>query len=239
MSVDVRLAEDDEEIAFAGVLEVLGHVQVGVHAGLEHGDAAQLAELRGVRLVVEGAGDEHIEPGIARLARGGDEVGALDGAELGADEDARRAFSGQSAFQVTAFAADQFAGPRGERGEGDLVLLVRLLHAGGLEVLQDHLGEGLLGSVFGAVFLQGVDQFVVLIHAQHAVRAEALHGEGTGYADLLLVRIGLVVEVFKLGLGGDGGVDLFLPGDACLPPVSMQLRWKLRAKGRQGVQVRS
>src|ERR1035437_11052739 len=47
---DVRLAEDDEEVTFASVLEVLGHVQVGVHAGLEHGDAAQLAELRRVRL---------------------------------------------------------------------------------------------------------------------------------------------------------------------------------------------
>ena len=85
--VDVRLAEDDEQVAFAGVLQVLGHVQVGIHAGLEHGDAAQLVELGGVRLVVEGAGDQHIEAGIARLARGGDEVGALHGAELGADED--------------------------------------------------------------------------------------------------------------------------------------------------------
>ena len=150
--VDVRLTEDDEEIAFAGVLEVVGHVQVGVHAGLEHGDAAQLVELRGVRLVVEGAGDQHIEPGIARLAGGGDEIRALHGAELRADEDGG-AFLGV-AFHVTAFGADQIAGPGGERGEGDLVLLVRLLHAGGLEVLQDHLGERLLRSVFGAFFLE-------------------------------------------------------------------------------------
>jgi hypothetical protein len=84
---NVRLAEDDEEVAFAGVLEIFGHVQVGVHARLEHGDAAQLAELRGVRLVVEGAGDEDIEAGIAGLTRGGDEVGALYGTELGSDED--------------------------------------------------------------------------------------------------------------------------------------------------------
>ena len=87
MSVDVRLAEDDEEIAFAGVLEILGHVQVGVHARLEHGDATELAELGGVRFVVEGAGDQHIESGIARLASRSDEVGALHGAEFGADED--------------------------------------------------------------------------------------------------------------------------------------------------------
>ena len=29
---NVRLAEDDKEVAFAGVLEIVGHVQVGVHA---------------------------------------------------------------------------------------------------------------------------------------------------------------------------------------------------------------
>ena len=86
-SVDVRLAEDDEQVAFAGVLEVVGHVQVGVHARLEHGDAAELVELRGVGVVVEGAGDQHVEVGVAGLAGGGDQVGARDGAELGADED--------------------------------------------------------------------------------------------------------------------------------------------------------
>ena len=84
---DVGLTEDDEEIAFAGVLEILGHVEVCVHAGLEHGDAAQITKLRRMRLIVEGAGDQHIESGIARLASRSDEVGALNGAELGADED--------------------------------------------------------------------------------------------------------------------------------------------------------
>jgi hypothetical protein len=34
---------------------------------------------------------------------------------------------------------------------------------------------------------------------------------------LVLSGIGLVVEVFEIGLGGDGGVDLLLPGDAGLP----------------------
>ena len=134
------------------------------------------------------------------------------------------------AFQVAAFGADQIAGPGRERGEGDPVLLVRLLHAGGLEVLQDHLGEGLLGLVLGAVLLEAVDQLVVLVHAEHAVRAEALDGEGTGDADLLLVLVGLVVEVLELGLGGDGGVDLLLPGDAGLPPVGVQLLRSLRPR---------
>ena len=86
--VDVRLAEDDEEVALAGVLEVAGHVQVGVHARLEDRDAPELVELGGVRLVVEGAGDKHVEARVGGLAGGLDEVGARDGAELRPDEDA-------------------------------------------------------------------------------------------------------------------------------------------------------
>ena len=63
-------------------LRSLGHVQVRVHASFEHGDASQLAELRGVRLVVKGAGDQRIEVGIAGFTGSSDEIGALDGAEL-------------------------------------------------------------------------------------------------------------------------------------------------------------
>lgn len=85
--VNIWLAEDDEEVALARVLQVFGHVQVGVHARLEHGDAAQLAELGGVRLVVEGAGDQHIETGIAILPGGFNQVAALHCTELRADED--------------------------------------------------------------------------------------------------------------------------------------------------------
>jgi len=54
-NVDIRFAEDDEEVAFACVFEVVGHVQVGVHSGFEHGDATQFAELGGMGVVVEGA----------------------------------------------------------------------------------------------------------------------------------------------------------------------------------------
>ena len=111
-----------------------------------------LRELGGVGVVVEGAGDQHVEAGIAGLAGGGDQIGALDGAELRADEDGGALLG--LAFQVAAFGADEIAGPGRERGEGDPVLLVRLLHAGDLEVLQDHLGEGLLGPVLGAVLLR-------------------------------------------------------------------------------------
>lgn len=58
---------------------------------------------------------------------------------------------------------------------------MRLLHSGSLEVLQDHLGKGLLGPVFVATFLRRVDQFVILVHAEHPVGAQALHRERTGH----------------------------------------------------------
>jgi len=55
---DVRLAEDDEEVARAGVLQLAGHVKVGVNPGLEDRDAPGPLELGGVSVVVEGAGKD-------------------------------------------------------------------------------------------------------------------------------------------------------------------------------------
>ena len=85
------------------------------------------------------------------------------------------------AFDVSAFGADEIARPGSERGEGDLVFLVRLLDAGGLEVLQDHLGKGLLLAVASAGFRHTVDQFVVLIHPQHRCgeRLSTVNGPAT------------------------------------------------------------
>src|SRR5712692_6518134 len=51
--------------------EIVRHVQVRVHPSLEHRDAAQLIELRRVCLVVEGAGYQYVEPGVASLAGSG------------------------------------------------------------------------------------------------------------------------------------------------------------------------
>ena len=45
---------------------------------------------------------------------------------------------------------------------------------------------------------------------------------GPGDADPRAVDVGLVVEVLDVGLGGDRGVDLLLPGDAQLPPGLVQ-----------------
>ena len=67
-------------------------MQVGVHPGLEHRNAAEFAELRRVGVVVEGAGDQHIEVGIARLAGGSYQVGASDCAKLRSNEDSRTEF---------------------------------------------------------------------------------------------------------------------------------------------------
>jgi hypothetical protein len=61
-----------------------------------------------------------------------------------------------------------------------------------------------------------VDQFVILVHAEDAVRTEAFNGERAGDTDLLAVRVGFVIEIFKLSLGSNRSVDLFLSGKARL-----------------------
>ena len=118
-------------------------MQVCVHARLQHGQRAELGELGGAGVVVEGAGDEHVEAGFGGFAGGVHQVWAGDGAELRGDEDAGAALAAGLlvAFRVAAFGADGIAGPRGERGEGDPVFLVRLLDAGGAQVVEDDGGE--------------------------------------------------------------------------------------------------
>ncbi len=106
-----------------------------------------------------------------------------------------------------------------------------LLDAGGFEVFQDHLGKRLLGAVVSAGFGDAINQFVVLVHAEHAVRGKALDGERPGHANYLLVVVGLVVEVFELGLGGDRRIDLTLAGDALFPPLGMELLGCVRPFG--------
>jgi hypothetical protein len=100
---------------------------------------------------------------------------------------------------------------------------VCLLHAGNFEVFQDHFGECLLSPVLCPVLLHPVDQFIVLIDVQHAVRAEAFNRERAGHADLSPVLVGPIVEVLELGLRGDGGVDLLLPSNSPAPPFRVQL----------------
>jgi len=74
--VDVRLAKDHEEIALARVLQIIGHVQIGIHVRLQHWDAAELIEFGGVRVVIEGTSDEYVEASISGFAGCGDKIGA-------------------------------------------------------------------------------------------------------------------------------------------------------------------
>ena len=52
---------------------------------------------------------------------------------------------------------------------------------------------------------------------------EGFDGEGAGDADLGFVLVGFVVEELELGLGGDGGVNFLLAGDAGFPPGGVEL----------------
>ena len=55
--LDVGLPEDDEQVALPGVRQVPGHVQIRVHAGLEHRQRAELVALGAVWLEVERSRD--------------------------------------------------------------------------------------------------------------------------------------------------------------------------------------
>ena len=197
----------------------------------------KLVEFRGVGIVVEGAGDQHVKIRVTGFASGGDQVGPGDRAELRADKDGG-AFLGARlpiALHVAAFCAHQVARPRRERGEGDLVFLVRLLNAGGLQVFQNHLDKILRRVVPELGIGEGVNQFVILVHSQHAMGEEAFDGERAGHADDFVVLVGFVVEVLEFGLGGDRRVNFFLPGDARFPPFGVQfLRrfWPLLIRSR-------
>lgn len=70
--INIRFAEDDKEVALASVLEVVGHVQVSVHAGLEYRDAAKLVELGRHGVEVEGAGNKDVESCVTGFASGQD-----------------------------------------------------------------------------------------------------------------------------------------------------------------------
>jgi len=118
-------------------------VKVGIHARLENRNAAELAELSRVGFVVECAGDEHIEIRVAGLTRSSDEIGPRHGPELRPDE-YRRSLLGRRSIRslnVPAFRGDELARPRGERGEVDAIVFVRLLKSGGAQILQNICGN--------------------------------------------------------------------------------------------------
>ena len=112
--LDVGLAEHDEHVAAAGILQLLRHVHVGVDPRLEDRQAAEAAQLGGMRVEVEGAGDQHVEAVVDRLARGGDQVLPADRAIFGADQDGGAALgpvAAGAALDEGAGGGDEVAGP--------------------------------------------------------------------------------------------------------------------------------
>ena len=111
-NIYIRFTKDYEQVSLAGVLKVIGHVQVCIHARLEYRDASEFVKFRRVSVVVKSAGNQYIETCIAGLAGGGHQIGAGDCAEFGADEDSGALFAAR--FFITSFGADQIAWPRSE-----------------------------------------------------------------------------------------------------------------------------
>ena len=194
-------------------------MEIGVHPCFEYRDFTEFVEISGVRFVGECTSYQEVKVGVRRLAGSLDEVGTGDRAKFGANEDAGAFLvAGVGvALDVSALGTDEVPGPRFDAGKGDAVLLMRLLDAGGFEVLQDYGSEILSFAVAEFRVGEVINQFVVLVNPQHAVRRQALHGEGSRHAHLFLVVVGFIVEVFILGFGGDGGVNCFLTGDAPFP----------------------
>ena len=138
---DVRLAEDDEHIAASGVLQLVRHMHVWVDARLEDFEASQTPQLGGMGVEVEGAGDQHVEARVNRLARGGDNILPADSAIFGTDQDRGAALGAVLALNEGAAGADEIAGPWRQALETDPVALVLLLDALGPEIVDDDRGE--------------------------------------------------------------------------------------------------
>ena len=136
---------------------------------------------------------------------------------------ARRCGPCVAALQVSPFGAYVVARPGRQGVELDAVLLVRLLHTGGAQVVQDHRREVLRLAIATRRLGGLVNQLAVLVHAQYAVGRQAFHGERPGHAHRALFLIGLVVQVLEVGLGGDGRVYLLLARNARFPEFGQRL----------------
>jgi hypothetical protein len=101
------------------------------------------------------------------------------------------------------------------------------MNAGGAQVLEHHNAEIGFGHIAG-VGLQrafaGIEDRAEAVVASggHAVRDEALDGEGAGDTNDVLVFVGTVVEQLDIRGLGDGLVGLLLPGDARFRPVGVE-----------------
>ena len=99
---------------------------------------------------------------------------------------------------------------------------MRLLDARCLQVLQDHGDEIRCFAIAEPAVGQAAERLVVLVHRQRLMRRDALDGERSGDADASPVLVRFVVEIFGVGLHGDGGIDFLLASDAGRPPFGMR-----------------
>src|SRR5262249_54844568 len=65
---DVGLTKNDEQIALAGILEFIGHMEIRIHASLKYVNATELVKLGRLAFVAKGACNQYIKIRIACLA---------------------------------------------------------------------------------------------------------------------------------------------------------------------------
>ena len=103
-------------------------------------------------------------------------------------------------------------------------------------MLQDDAREVLRLPVAEPRLRHVVDELVVFVHAEDAVRRDALHREGTGDADLPPVLVGLVVEVLEVGPPWPRWRRRSPAGGRCGPPTTWcEGRWRADSHGSPGV----
>ena len=202
----VRLAEHHEQVACAGLLQqFVAHREVGIHARGHDGEFAVAFHLLGhVRVKGEAADDEQIKPHALHGFLGGflHQVRA-DRAVFRADAHGGAARLA-ALVRVIAGGVQPCAGERIEPVEFQPLLFTGVLDAGFAEVVQNHRGE----IVMLAGFLFGNRAVAVLVRRKETMRRQAFHRERAGDAEAFVVFVRLVVEQFRVGVAGDGGVNL-------------------------------
>jgi hypothetical protein len=90
-------------------------------------------------VIVERAGDQHVEARFGGFAGGQNQVHAGERAEFRADQDSGAALG--LAFQEASLGADVVAGPGLQADEVNAVRLAGLVHTGCAQMVQHHGGE--------------------------------------------------------------------------------------------------
>src|SRR2546425_5629205 len=204
---DVRLAEDHEEVAGAGLLEELvTHREIGVHGRLEDGQPAKLAELAcDVSVEREATHDEEVGE-VDSLSRGLMHELSIDCAVFRANGD-RGALLGP-VLAVGADCVDVPSGPGLDAIEHQALRAHRVLDAGLSEVIEHNTLEAL--HVVVAICC-AVPPVVCRCSREweRDVWGKALNRERSCDTNNLLVLVWLVVQGLLVGMASNGYVNLF------------------------------